>query len=379
MKKILILLIICLMFVPIVYAENTKEIQFIYINGSNNNDKKMKDWFFKGIKKMHPNMYNAFNSSIFIQEHLLNNGEYTLSQNEQTFFWGDKSKVEIESLNSDLDVAQIFSPRIAQMVRKLLAHCLHDAIWVSHYRNMHPIIEDLHTQIMENHKNNKSVVLFGYSAGAFVTYEYIFNKLADISLEDYFSRVKVEDKTRELIKKHPMQDTCIDALVKSQVSIYNVEKRLMPNPNEDILRKGYLELDKYTCQYCTPKGAVKGIVNFASPFILFYSDVSNPEYPLTYFNKLLYKYLIENDVFWMTVNYAEDPLGYPTAENITYSELKDKLMINIDKGHGFLYGESRIKNRTTFIGAHTSYWNTSKKFSREVAKAYEKGYNLYNK
>ena len=81
----------------------------------------------------------------------------------------------------------------------------------------------------------------------------------------------------------------------------------------------------------------------------------------------------------MTVNYAEDPLGYPTAENITYSELKDKLMINIDKGHGFLYGESRIKNRTTFIGAHTSYWNTSKKFSREVAKAYEKGYNLYNK
>ncbi len=48
MKKILILLIICLMLVPVVYAGNTKEIQFIYINGSNNNDKKMKDWFLKG-------------------------------------------------------------------------------------------------------------------------------------------------------------------------------------------------------------------------------------------------------------------------------------------------------------------------------------------
>lgn len=378
MKKFLILFLLLCMFIPSLSACATDEIRFIYINGSNNNDTKMKNWFYNGVAKMHPNMYKAFNSSPFIQEHLLNNGEYEISPNEQTFFWGDKSKKEIESLNSGLNSAKIFSPRIAQMVRSLLAHCLHDAIWVSHYINMHPVIEDLHKQVIENHNNNNSVVLFGYSAGAFVTYEYLFNKFAGINLYDYFNKVNIDEETKKIIADNQKKDTCIDAMIYSGISVYTAEKRLIPNPNKDILRKKYEEIDEYTCQYCIPDGAVKGIVNFASPFILFYSDISNPEYPLTYYNKLLYKYILENDIFLMTVNYAEDPLGFPTAGNLSYSDLKKKLNVNINKGNGFIYGESEIKNRTTFIGAHTSYWKTSKKFSKEVAKAYEKGYLMYN-
>ena len=80
-----------------------------------------------------------------------------------------------------------------------------------------------------------------------------------------------------------------------------------------------------------------------------------------------------------TVNYADDPLGYPTTKNISYNDLKNRIDIKITPNKGFLYSKSDIKSRRTFLGAHTSYWATSSKFAKIVAKAYEEGYCLYNK
>lgn len=378
MKKLLFTLILILIIPPFIKAEDSKEIQFIYINGSNNNDTKMKNWFFNGMNKMHPNMINAFYSSIFINEKFLLNGKYSLSKNPEAYFWGDKSNKEIEALNSDLKFTKFFSPRLAQMVRSLLAHYLHDAIWVSHYRNMHPILEDLHKQVIENYSKNKSVVLFGYSAGAFITYEYMFNKLPDIDVIEYFKQYNKSNEFIEYIEENRQHNTCIDAIVDSGLAVYSAEGKLIPNMNTEDLKIKYLNLDKYTCNSCIPDGALKGIINFASPLVLFYSDISNPDYSLTYYNKLLYKYLLENRIFWLTVNYSDDPLGYPTTKNISYEDLKDKVDLKILPQGGFLYSKSDIKSRKTFLGAHTSYWDTSKKFSKAVVDAYEEGYTLYN-
>ena len=68
MKKIIVLIALFLLIPVNSYCQDTTEIQFIYINGSNNNDKKMTDWFFEGVQKMHPHMYNAFNNSEFINQ-----------------------------------------------------------------------------------------------------------------------------------------------------------------------------------------------------------------------------------------------------------------------------------------------------------------------
>ena len=231
MKKLFLIIFALFLFGNFAQAQENceKEIQFIYINGSNNNDLKMKNWFFKGVEKMHPNMYIAFSNSPFINEKLFNNGEYKLSQEPETFFWGDKSKIEIENINSDLAITKIFSPKIAQTVRKLLANCLHDAIWVSHYRNMHPIIEDLHKQVIENYQKGKSVVLLGYSAGAFVTYEYLFNKFSGIDANEYITKQNISEKIKKYAKQNQKNKTCIDALIKSQIAIYNAENNLFPN------------------------------------------------------------------------------------------------------------------------------------------------------
>ncbi len=378
MKKFFIIFILLFLMSGPAYCNDAQEIQFIYINGSNNNDKKMTNWFFEGVQKMHPCMFEAFNNSTFIKEKFLKNGKYKISQLPQAFFWGDRSNEEIKSLNSDLKMTKMFSPKIAQTVRSLLAHYLHDAIWVSHYRNMHPVIDDLHKQVMLNYKNNKSVVLFGYSAGAFVTYEYMFNKLPDIDIIEFISLTKLSDEFKNFVKDNKQQNTCIDALVESGLAVYSADGKLVPNMSLENAKENYLKLDEYTCKYCVPKGALKGIVNFASPLVLFYSDISNPEYPLTYFNKLLYKYLLENDMFWLTVNYADDPLGYPTTRNISYKDLKEKVNMEILPNKGFLFSKSNVKSRRTFMGAHTSYWDTAKKFSKSVVSAYEEGYKLYN-
>ncbi len=378
MKRILAILILLVVNGYFAQANEQNEIQFIYINGSNNNDKKMTEWFFNGMNKLHPKMKEAFSTSEYTQEKFLENGKYSISEKPEAFFWGDKSSEEIESINSDLNITKMFSPRLAQRVRSFMAHCLHDAIWVSHYRNMHPVIEDLHKQIVKNHKEGKAVVLFGYSAGSFITYEYMFNKFANINLENYFENTFVSEELKTHIKANKKKDTCIDALLESNLAIYSAEGKLIPNNNTEIAIKNYEKIDNYTCKYCMPKGAVKGVVNFASPLVLFYSDISNPNYPLTYHNKLLYKYLLENNMFWLTVNYADDPFGYPTTKNISYIDLRDKLNMEIKPDKGFLFSKSDIKSRRTVLGAHTSYWATGKKFSKAVVQAYKDGYELYN-
>lgn len=376
MKKLLFLLFL-LFFSPVSFAAEEKEIQFIYINGSNNNDKKMTEWFFNGVEKMHPNMVQAFNSSEFVKLKFLKNGKYKISQTPETFFWGDRSNEQIQSLNKQLTFTKMFSPKLAQTVRSLLAHYLHDAIWVSHYRNMHPVIEDLHKQVLANYKKGKSVVLYGYSAGSFVTYEYMYNKLPSIDIIDYYNQTNISPEFMKFILDNKKKNTCIDALISSGLAVYSADGNLVPIENKKS-EELYKNLDDYTCEYCIPEGALSGVVNFASPLILFYSDISNPNYPFTYYNKLLYKYLLENEIFWLTVNYADDPLGYSTTKNISYKDLKDKINVDIKQNEGFLYTKSSVKSRRTFLGAHTSYWSTSKKFSKAVVDAYKEGYILYN-
>lgn len=356
-----------------------QEIAFIYINGANNNTPKMKRWFYNGITKFHPILREKALKSEFIQKFLLENMTYTIAPKPQIFFWGDKSSHEIQMLKKELMYTKTSSPFMAQLVRSVFTACMHDAIWVQKDHNMHDIIEDLHQVIMENYNNGKPVILFGYSAGSFVSYEYLFNKLPNIDTLDLFTKIEVHPELIEFISKNKANDTCIDALIQSKLAVFSNLGHLVPRQDMDNFKKNYLELDEYTCKYCMPEGAVKGVVNYASPLPLFYSDISNPNYIVTYYARLLYKYIVENNMFWITVNYADDPLGYPTTRNLTPSEYEETLNVALKKdSSGFVYDKSNVKSPRTFIGAHTSYWSTSKKFAQTIVNGYEEGYVYFN-
>ena len=56
MKKITVLLLLILFMQCSCFA--TTNLSFVYLNGSNNNNAKMRNWFLSGIKKFHPTLKN---------------------------------------------------------------------------------------------------------------------------------------------------------------------------------------------------------------------------------------------------------------------------------------------------------------------------------
>ncbi|MBS6602358.1 MAG: hypothetical protein KH301_01195 [Brachyspira sp.] len=372
MKKILCLLMAIFLFQNVSLASGN--VSFLYINGSNNNDEKMKNWFEKGVTKLHPVMKKSFEKNQEASALLLKNGQYSINSDARIFFWGDKSKNDLEFVEQQLDLSKAFSPTIAYGVRSLMAGFLHDAIWVQKSHHMLPIVDDLHKNVVDEYNNGNQVILFGYSAGSFITYEYLFNKLPYLNAEDLFDVAGADEDARRFISENPRKNTCISAISKAGLGAVTSDGRLRFNKDKESFKQMYLKLDEFTENACVPQGAVKGIVNFASPLVLFYSDLADSDYELTYYNRFMLKYMLENNLFMLTVNFKEDPMGFPTTKNLTVKELSEKAKIDVINPSGFVYDNSTVWSRRTFLLAHTSYWTARKIFSKAVAQSFVDGY-----
>lgn len=374
MKKILLLFLTVLTLQTTVFAQTG--ISFIYINGSNSNDDKSYNWFVNGIEKLHPILKKQFEKNDRINELFLKNGEYQINNNPVIFFWGDKSQNNLLFVKKQLDISKALSPTMAYSVRELLASCLHDAIWVQKTHNMNKVLEELNTLVKSEYEKGNNVVLYGYSAGSFVTYEYLFNRMPYLNLDNLFENLNVNDNIKNYVKQHPKRNTCIAALQSGHIGVVSEDGKLLFDPEENLFKKSYDELDTVTEQVCMPENSVKGIVNFASPLVLFYSDLADPDYELTYYNKLMLEYILEKGLFWLTVNYREDPLGFPTSQNLTNDEMSQIANIELTDPKGFVFDNSSIWSKRSFIFAHTSYWSTSKTLAKAIVKTYLYGYDF---
>ncbi|MGN0015642.1 MAG: hypothetical protein ACI37T_09525, partial [Candidatus Gastranaerophilaceae bacterium] len=226
---------------------------------------------------------------------------------------------------------------------------------------------------------NQKVVLFGYSAGSFVTYKYLFNKLTGITDKIISQKMKLNEEQINYIQNHNTSPTCIDALTASKLAVYSANEELIPNPNFAMFKSAYSNLNKTTREVCIPENTVMGVVNYASPIVLFYSDIKDPTVEINKYNEDLFVSMKNNDLFWITVNFADDPLGYPLTRNLTEDEISALHNLDFNKnGRGFFHDKSDVKSPATFLGAHTSYWKFAKKFSKAVVDAFEEGYiNFY--
>ncbi len=378
MKKILIMFAAFLLLQNITPAQGN--ISFIYINGSNNNDEKMKNWFEEGVNKLHPKMRESFVKNEEAYHLFLKDGGYSINEKPVIFFWGDKSKTDLEFVEHQLDISKAFSPTIAYGVRSLIAGFLHDAIWVQKSHHMLPILDDLNETVKAEAAKGNKVVLYGYSAGSFITYEYLFNKLRYIDVKALFDAVAVSEDIKIFVAENPMNNTCISALYKAQLGAVTSDGHLRVDNNPETFKKNYLKLNEATENACVPQGVLMGVVNFASPLVLFYSDLADPDYELTYYNKFLLKNIIEDGLFLLTVNFKEDPMGYPSTQNLTLEDMEAKAKINLNEPKGFVFDNSTVWSKRTFLLAHTSYWSACRVFSKEVAKSYVTGYKfLYDK
>ncbi len=375
MRKFLVFILLFLNVTGMCFAQG--EISFIYINGSNTNDEKQKTWFFEGVQKFHPVLVKKILADDFMSNKMTQEGKYTISDDPDYLFWGDLTKYQIERLNKDINILQRTSPRLAQFTRRFISMCFHDAIWISKFPNMMPVLDMLQEQILEAHRRGDKVVLMGYSAGTFVTYQYMLTKLPVIDIREMARHLDILGQEEKFNKSSKHKNTCLDALFRADILTYNLTGGLVANPNDTILKERLSNVDSYTDMYCAPKDVIKGVVNYASPIVLFYSDLADPKYKTAQISTLGYRYLIENDIFFINVNYADDPLGIPVSKNLTYNETKDIIKLPIKKGGGFYYDKSDVASPRPFFAAHTSYWATAKKFSSTIVKAYKEGYNYF--
>lgn len=371
MKKIFLIIVVFFILQTNCFAKTG--ITFLYINGSNNNNEKMKNWYENGVKRLHPYLKKEFETDPLAIKYFLKDDKYFVNNNPIIFFWGDKSHDDLSFVEKNLAISKGFSSWLAYQIRYSLTHFLHDAIWVQKYHNMLPILDDLHTMVKNEAKKGNKVVLYGYSAGSFITYNYLLIKAPYINVIDFFSKVNISKKDMDFVASHPMKNTCMAALGE-ELAVFSAAGHIVPNDDEASFKNDYMNLDNLTDELCIPNNAVKGIVNFASPLVLFYSDLSDPSFQLTYYNSLLFKYIIENDMFWLTVNYRNDPLGFPGGRNLTIEEIENAANINIEPHSGFMYDQSDTWSRNSAIATHTSYWATRRIFSKAVVRAYINGY-----
>jgi len=374
MKKILLIFIAMLAFCSASYATTNKQINFIYIHGANQGPIKE---FTDCVDKMHPYMIKNLENSDFVSQNMLKGA--TIDENYNVLYWADKTQATKANLRKGLAISKQYTPIVPQSVKELLSYLLHDAVWIQKDANMRPVINDLHKKVMDNYKNGKKTILVGYSAGTFITYQYIMNNYKYLDLNDlankYGKALGFTNEEVKLTKQYAPKSTCINALIDSKMVVINGSGVLVASPDKEGRKARIKNLKKQTELSCAPDDAVIGVLNFASPVTIFFSEVMKKDSQAQIFAIKMTKYTVENDKFFLTVNYAKDPFGVPFP-NRTYTEMGKALNTNIKNNHGFMYNKMLYGGRNLAV-AHSIYWMKPNTFTKEVAKAYEEGYKSF--
>ena len=373
MKKILLILGMML-FCSAVYAG--QDLRFIYINGSNVNDEKMYKWWTESVEKFHPVLKKKVEKDKKIKHWVFKDETFTVEEEPVLFYWGDKSKADLDFVQESLLSSKNLSSFLAYKFRDVLTKFLHDAIWVQKSHNMRPILNELNEIVKNEHTQGRQSVLFGYSAGTFITFQYLLNKVRYIDLIDLAKIYSKDETAIKFIEEHPRQKTCLNALEDSGLAVVSADDKLVFFKDRKHFKESYDKLDETTELVCAPNNSIKGVINFASPLVLFYSDISDPNVELTNYNKYLLKHIFENDMFTLNINYREDPLGFPAIKNATYEQLAAKTGVNITNPEGMVYENSGVWSGRSFAFAHTSYYSARKIFPRALRKNLINGYRL---
>lgn len=346
-------------------------ISFVYINGSNVKDAKINKWYTRGIQDFHPFMKKAFEQEPLVQKCLLRNGEYFIEEAPITFFWGDNNHNGTSYAKKET-ISKGFATWLACQIRLTAANVLHDVIWIQDYHNANCVLNDLHRTVQTEAQKGNKIILYGYSSGSFVAYKYLLARIPYINIVELFSSANVSEEQRNFAFEHPRKNTCMSAL-EQELAVFSADGHLIFNNDFNSFKKHYMNLDRETCSICAPENTVIGMVNIASPLVLFYSDISDSNFQLTYYNRLLYKYILENNMFWITVNYREDPLSFPCRKNLTTEEIEYITNLSLQSDKGFIYDQSDSRGGILAM-SHMHYLSTKKALSESVVKAYVNGY-----
>ena len=359
-------------------AADAKPIDIIYIHGAY----ETRDAFNNSVRNVHDDMVKQFQNDPFMYKNLLDNGNKKIGEKEIIFFWADQTEENQKILDKALAYVKNVGTFISRFGRETLSHLLHDAIWISKPVNYTPLLNDLLKVVKEENSKGNEVILYGYSAGSLLASEYLTQKMPIIDLNEvknaanddsYMSRYFAQT-----VKKHKFKPTCLDALKESKLVFYTDNDEFVANPDISFLKREFPNLDTYTDKYCSPQGALKGIVVFGAPLTIFDSSAPKEGSSSNQLMQLAMKYLVENNVFFLVVNYENDFIGMPLAGKPTLNDLQySQSLGDITPNGGFLYDATGVKCRTNIFSSHMAYWSNGKRFAKSIVKAYNDGYKYF--
>ena len=177
-----------------------------------------------------------------------------------------------------------------------------------------------------------------------------------------------------ICKTKPSPKTCLSAIEESGLGVISSDDKIVFTANREHFKQSYDKLDEVSELVCAPVNSVKGVVNFASPLVLFYSNINDPNVELSKYNKFLMKHIYENGMFFVNMNYREDPLGFPLLKNNSIENLETRSGLKLNNPSGMTYEDSGIWSGRSFALAHTSYYSAKILFPKSIKKVLIKGF-----
>lgn len=375
MKKILFILALMLSLTSAVYA-NPTPVKFIYMHGADQLSYGGQPAFEAWMNGLHPALKKNFEKSEFIKSHLLK-GAY-IDEKPDMIYWAGRLKDNKEFLKSSLDKSAKSSLLVPQFARATIARVVHDAVWLQKSRNMTPILNELNEKVIANANKGEKTFLVGYSAGTFITLNYMFMKGTVLDLADLFQHFKgkygITDKDIAFAKKYVPEKTCMSALKDAKLFYFD-DIGYVFDENAANRLTAMKKIKTQTKLSCAPKDNVIGVLNFGAPIVTFYSELIGQDRLQRYVINKSFKYMVENGQVYLSVNYNKDPIAMATPD-FTFNEIKQNISPDLKNGDGFFYG-TFISGGKNIAEGHLRYWHIPESYAKAVAKSYETGYKYF--
>lgn len=381
-------------------AQAEPTLSFVYVHGVNNHGENSQQIIYDKFARLHQNLMRSFEREPLSPAILGIQSTAEIEDIPEIFYWYEMSQDAVKSLDNDLSsVWDVFKkkkkgPGLAARVQNNIAAILQDAFWLINENNQIQINESLNAFIKKKVPPNNKIVLFGYSGGAIIDFNYLLNYLPYIDL--YASGIESQHNKElpetlvEQFKEPQLRHTCLQALLDTQIARYDNRGDLvmfldhlnLGTPEErQSLRNRYIlqnlpALREANQNVCLPANRLKGVVTFGSPVAALSARSLKSLQGYLYLG--MSRFLIEKNIFWLNLNRINDPLGYSIPSTLIENELQKKFDLNLyGEDRGFIFNNVLFQNRVFFYKAHLWYLRDPMIFSNAIVDSLKMGYQQH--
>ena len=371
-------------------CQQTRCIDFIYIHGASHHSPEVHERFRRQIDAVHQWMQVSLADTPEFVHGVLDDGRRAINPVPKVNIWGEELLLveDLQLLNTILEAESDEVLSFLTGARARLAVDIHDLVWVSHSHHQPLLLDPLHEQIKASAKAGRPVVLLGHSAGSVIAANYAFYRLPYINLKELSGRREVTDTLRALARDED-QNTCLSALMAADLVEFGSDGRLSATLEEtdaiaalglEQIRDDFWDfqlgaLPEFTAEKCIGEQELAGLVTFGTMTSVLMSKADDGEGMLL---ALLLKYLYGHNMFWLTVNHADDPVSFSLYHEEGIPKTLEKMLgEEVRLQGGFFVSAKPLYRGATFLKAHSWYLNKPRDFARLTAETYADGYRRF--